>query len=932
MLVISKDKLPAQPEPELEQTTTVLFKWDSRDTAVDDRLAFPVGHSLLVQTTFPIDPDKPAPVFYDAYSGVKCDLIPVAYTKDGKADLHQLVCLHTLSLDDIVDEYTGQATFTTKPTLPKRDTGPLWLGTDLGEMEVTIPTPVGVTFTAKFRDAQKIKTWRNGNFVNETEWWGRSEGPNGELGPGVRWFIDRRADETIWVTIKPENTLFNPTKANLTQPDPTATGPLHFSSIDIQHNTPGLWLVYADGYAPSMRLDGNGGSLVRAENICGGSGPEQLLAAGHEDIFHFVLRSARSNTIKAKSVGAYVGYGIAKSGDYAVGKRRGYGVARYYGMDHTGSRVAHKHGTSVGRKNCITRDRKYTQTILQQITTGGRGNGFDIPSIGRFHPFSASNPIAAGQFQVELLPTGSYMGFAYRGYQARHRATMQRHPSGLVHAVTGKQVTIEDLVAANGNGKMPWNMVYRAADSQSEGWNNEPPCNLRASYYDAKLKHLYSNDIRRERALCYEGHPWNRPTTCSGEQARPMYASDIIEFGQHAGYRKYEGNHHARMTGTLEPLVWGANRGWAKHELAKEANYAKLRYSHVPLDMDGALGRMHGPYFLALGNMPHAIALCSRPGKAHMAGSGGRAMNRGDGMMLHLIAAGLRLAAPGDPVRESYGEWVGVLADLYDLVSNDYGVTTRTDANDYLANQPLATGYALLAYPASTYALGSTAFPLDTAIKALPNQHGVPRTPGAHWSHVQGFQICYCGYGVTDHLLAGVPTNTPEWNKLAKSVEFINSMYTHGRVPGESRPPSHTIVSQGSNGVLDPPGTGQPRNPDGTTRAVPWKFEQVAFTDPKAGGAPIRFTPDLNFRSLILMAQSTLVAQEAGNLALVGRLVRFLKEFAGAPTVQQATYSLFAGYNGEEAAYPPYFYEFMRCEYGAAIDVLEGVAAQHNLQ
>ena len=927
-------------DPPAEQTSTVLYKFSA-----EDHLAFPIGSEHLVHAPFALDPSKPKPVMYHPVTGERADIIEAAWDKYGQADMHQLVCMHT-----VADSGTS-IEFTTDPQVPKiEDSTPQFNAADMGDYTIHIPTTSGVEFTARLGDAIMRRVWRTGKWVDEREWFIRSTGPEGEKGPGVRWFVDRRADETIWLELFIENTVHTLTTESLRGTDPDATGEVFYSRIYHTGVPANHFVRMTEMEMPSA--DTPAGDIVRPENVMGGIGPEQLIPNGKAYAWSYVFRSSLSNTAKADSIGQYVGYGAPVAGTHTVYSAKGYSGNSGYGHDFSDPRINHEGHGAIGIDSTIARDRNWLATLKARILAGsahgGSGN-FVQERQGMYYPYGPRNIRDAGGEGIDLRGLGSLHGEGFRIAHLRYLFTLQRSAAGLTDPATGDQITQEDLVAANGGVTPLWNLSFRS-QMGSESWNHTLPCFARPGYTQQARFGSTSNTLAA-RAHAMELRPHNRPQTLATDDPDSLPDSmNDRRVGEKrnngsANHNEEDGDHESRVYGAWDPLAYGANRGFAKYLIVSKGVATQRFISRFGINTSADAQAMNGEYYRELGSMQFSIDVIVANGKTGNAGWGRVALNRGYGMHDYCVANGFRFSLPDSQARTNALLWVDKMAELGVVASTPYGVGMRNSAwspsgaLNFLANGSLASGFALQQYPASDFAMGATdmvgrtgAIPLDQSVYSLPGQYGIVSDPGYHCALTQTFQPGYKHMGGTATMLSMVRPETVTWDLLRVGVEFALSMYRHARVAGELVPPSMVMISEGPGGDLDAPGTGQGPWAGGALRPGAWKFDQQNFTDP-TNGIDFWFNPEWDHRQLVLMANCLQVCAEEGNQAELDELVQYVKDYAGVPagTVDDAINAFYGiggtrgeAYNGESGA-QPYQSEYKRVQFGAIIGTLRGL-------
>lgn len=890
---------------------------------------FAAGDKMLVAAPFAIDPGEAAPVFYHPVTGEKADLIPAAYTRDGDADLHQLVCQHTVNGSNHIE-------FTTHPVVPKVDPGAQFMDLDLDDWTIHIPTTSGVLFSARLGDGDLKRVWRAGNWVDEREFWVRSTGAGGEKGPSVRFFIDRRADHTIHPTIIIENSLANPLGAYLDGVDPDATGEIFYERAYFTGRPLGYQMFAVDGDLPSQ--DTANGVIVKPENVLGGSGPEQLWPMGAEYTWHFVLRSGAVSAAKALAISQYHGYGMALSGSYGIHTRRGFGASRYFGMDTTDSRINHGSYGLTGLASTMERERVQLE-LLQGQRLAGTGNSYPewvSPRVGMFHPYGVKDTVAEGGAGVDLYSIGAMVPDGYRQSQIRDQHISMRHFSGMVHAVTGDEVTPEDLVAANGNGKSPW-LITPRTQAEWEAWNHEKPCFIRPAYLSSPLYNQNGNDgVLPGRALGQDTHPWNSSSTGVDRNALPAAAQDM-RISEMAGtwdngYMHMDGDHRSRRYGCLETLAWGANRGYAKRKLIKEAVQCQHEQNRFELDTAFDAINKNNQHYAPVGNLQSMIDAITVSGLHQSGGTGGASMNRGNGMLSHMAAVGLRLSPPGSTYRTNYGAWLDKFAEALWEICTTYGCSARNDASGWLANGGAGLAQALQKFPGQDAELGPT--DLVNRTGAVPHDLTIQNTypesttsnPGYHVSLEQAFQPGMLHIGVADNLLAGAIPETLTYTRLKLSIKFFQFMWRYGRNAGQNRPCSHVIVSEGAGGVADMPGVGQGVGASGELQPGAWHFNPGVMT-PGPYGGPI-MTPDWDSRQLLLLCQSLMVNLEEGNSEDLNETLGWAFEFFGVQTglIEDLISAAMEDFSIQESdSSSPYLSEYTVVRHGAVAATLEGL-------
>lgn len=919
--------------PGVEKTTTVVY--------YNDPVAFGVGSQHLIQANIPVE--GKLPILYHPDTGQKCDLIPVTRTVYGNPDLYQVVVRHT-----VTDPNQNTITLTTEPTVEKVDTGPQFATVNMDNLTVAIATTAGVTFRGRLGDGILKKVWRTGNWVDEREIWVRSTGASGQKGPGIRFFIDRRADQTIKVQFIIENSCVVPTLSSLSNQDPESTGPIFYSQINFE-NIPSTWFVVQDEVEfPWSTTSSN--LIIKPENVLGGSGPEQMFPLGGEWGFGYTFRSSLSNTVKAKAIGSFVGYGYPKSGDYNVFTGRGYSAGRSFGLDISDSRIDYEVSAGTGLQATIGRDDAHLSYVKGLIATGSpEGAGQNSPffaqsRVGSYFPWGPTNLRDAGEAGVDLWGTGGLHGSGFRVSFLRLRLTMQRHYSGIVHGNTGDLISNEDLVAIKGIGLNPWQRTLRGGEVGSERWIGEAPCFIRKGYTtSAEFSAHAGGDEPAARAIGQDTHPWCQPATIGtantiNPDVRKIHTTEWADGGTYPPFapNKAEANHHARYFGAVEPLAYGANMGFAKFLAIREGVYFQHCYSRRAVDP--AFSAMNPVYFKAISSMQESINVITSNGKLNWAGfkeanRSSTSQNRGNGMLDHCVASAYRFSDPGSKYRTETDEWISKAVETFEKVATTYGATLRNDAFDSDANQPTATGFSIQLYPASDK-LGVTdmsnrqgAFPLDNLIRTLPLQEGITYETGQGFntSHVQTFQIGYRHFGMTDIALACIEPNTDLWNRIRNLTQkFTTYMFNYARRSGQPAPPSMVLITEGAGGVSDAPGTGQGPWPGGEVRPGEWYFDRNTII---ANG--VIFTTDWNFRCLITICNEMLMAFDSSDLVSVGQLYQFIKDFFGVPSgnVDSVVNLAFSQYNGESNV-QVYWNEYLRSQFGYVIGTLKGLKAK----
>lgn len=902
-------------------TSTVVFRTDPT--------AFTFGDQFLVQATIPVD-GKNIPDLYHPDTGERCDMLPVSRDVNGLADMHQLVCRHT-----VIDPNQNSIEFTTNPVVPKQFPTAQWDSEDFSNLTIQIHTTSSVVFSARLGDAMFRKTWRAGQFVDEREYFIRSTGASGQKGPGVRFFVDRQINRVVNIYFIIENTMWTPSVANLSAPDPDGTGEVFYSKITMANIPTNYFPVQMEIEQPSSNTPA--GEIVKPETLPGFTGPEQLMELGSENLYAFTFRHATVTTAKATAIGQFVGYGFPQSGTYNVYTGKGYGASRNYGVDFGAPGIDHEGTAGTGLASTLERDATQIAYLRSQIIGGGgQGAGnpfFNLPRSGSYYPYGPENIRDAGEAGVELFGLGSLHGEGFRIALLRLKHTMQRHSTGLCDPSTGEQVTMEQLVALKGIGLSPW-AQNRRTDSLSERWNNELPINLRQGYVDSPEWNTNgasgNSDIRPNRAIAQEGKAWNQPTklfegTTADDIPWEMQRRRQSEFKNFSRpHNKGDSDHQARYFGALDPLAYGANLGVAKHLIIKEGIYAQRAVSRY--SPDPAFDDMNGPYYKAVCSLQERIDMIVDNSKQNWAGYGdgtgsGTSLNRGSGMIAYCVANGYRFTASGSTYRNNTDAWISKYVEAYDLTVTPYGLGIRHDANSYQANGQDGQDFALQIYPASND-VGATdvgaksgAFPLDDNIVALPGQTGIVYETGSgyHLSCMQTFQPGYANHGVAALMLAAVQPGSANWTSLRKSVTFVEAMYDTARKPGQMRPPSVFPASMGSAGTADAPD------------ALPtqWYFNPAEFS-----GAGTRFNPEWDSRALFLMSEAMLIADAEGDAATLAKHYQYLKEFMDIPvgTTQNVIDAVYSPnhWNGESQA-QVYQSEYLRSRYGALLGVLNGL-------
>lgn len=923
--------------PAAEKTSTVVYKFDS-----EDALALPIGHEILIQATMPLAPKAAVPELCHPVSGERCDVIPMAWDATGQPDMFQIVSRH------VVDGTEPEITFTTQPAGGAVDPGIQYLDTGFGGVTFTKVTTSGVVFSLQVADMVQKRVWRTGNFCDEREFWGRMTGPLGEKGPGIRLFLDRRADWTALFTIFVENTLWTPTTANLTGVDQDQTGEvfydqLYFDGLPVNHHAVEMEIEEA-------HQDISIGTLVKPENTLEGSGNEHLLPIGAEYPHHFVVRRANVFSAAARSIGKHAGYGFPYAGDYHVGAARGYGSSRLPGMDFTDSRIDHEGYAGTGLANTLARDQAKVDALRSDIQNGiGNWQTFAQARNGYFFPYGFKNIVGVGGVDVNLWSLGSLHGTGFRISHISLTHFMQRHSSGIVNSINGDLITAEDLRDLNGNGKSPWGL-YKRAWSKSQKWNNAPPPFLRFSY----TQHPNYNDfgdtnIQSARAIAQEGHSWCFPSTRPDRNDLPSKAHEqrLAENSHQSGdpYIKPEADHQSRYFGFVNVLSYGANRGWAKYLAVKEGVYAQRCESRFELDSE--YSSMNGAYYRTSSSMQECINEINLQGKPNYGGSVAASgveetsRNRGDGMMAYCVADGFRFSDPntveGAAARGRAAAWLDKMAECYSLTLTTYGVGRRNDgtAVELVYDNPYSSSAGMLKYPLHDGPIGDTdiparegALPLDDLVydPNLPAGYGwVEDTgSGANFSLGQGFQACFLNGGVIAAFSAIAQPGSYAWTAMQCSLDFLPYMYQFARASGELRPFNWAIVSEGSGGVGDAPGVGQGPWPGGDIRPGSWKFNSEDY-DP---AVPYSIPHLLDNRQLLLMSQTMLAMHDSGDTAGLANMVQYAKDFAGTPAgdLDDLLDAMFGAtgtnYNGESIA-QKYQDEYRRCEFGSIISTVK---------
>lgn len=929
------------------ETSTVKYK------IAEDNQA---GDVLLVQTSFGVTPGAPLPIFYHPVTGLRADNNVVSRNKDGLPIWLQVSVPHTLAGGDIsTATTTGDAhtirygeleLVTISPGSPPVLEG--YWEEDLSGVKLTLETSDTVSpvlFEGTLGGSSEKRVWRTGTWVDERSYYVQLQGGGGELGPGLRLYVDRVLGKRARLTVEVANSTFKPLTTSLSAAGATDPGEQFAKHLKLSGLPVGVAATAHGASDNSMDLGNE--YLMKPEDITNpGGDPEQLLPLGVDNQWHVTLYDTGETRAveNAAAFGQCSGYATAVDGDYRLDARAGYGFGLTFGLNPdqlTG--LAYKDHTSAVRgadsfENLTLRDERFTQDMIYALQNDTEGDGvedaiFPHARSGMFRSYSYDVTAHAGGTEVNIVPDAGHNGWGFTHSMMRHKHTMMRDTATAIHPTTGAPLYPSDFVALNvaGGGKAPWEITFRGKDSH-EVWAHCPPCFQRGDSTTYSW-FPYSGSTKAARAIGQQDHAWNdsqvgadRNALNDGQQRRRIHEK-FSEFDM--SIVGGDGNHQARIFNAPYALAFSANMAFAKDWAIRQGVRGMTRSS--PYELDPAFDFLNSRFYTdnsASSSLWHVIDRLNTLGGKHEAGAHGTGMNRGHGMTYITVAAGFMLADPLDTkYRTESGPWLDVAAEAVWSTATGYGAMVKNDASHSQANQN--DGFAMLQYPAAldfgpaSIATRSGAIPIDHTIQALDLQVGLlgtQQTPGQHWAISQSFQTYYATYGVTSVMRAMAATGSAAWDWLKVCQNFPIYMWRYARKAGEDRHCNFIILNESAGGSGDLVGEGQGPWPGGEKRPGEWLFEVTPTYGPW-----VPFPKVIDDRCLPSMSVAVMAALEDGDTDTAIELTNHMIGWTGEATSAAAITSLTASISSEKAWLPWRDKEWAKSSHGSAISTIRGM-------
>lgn len=608
------------------------------------------------------------PTFYNRATGEACETFPHVYTHDG------LVCGVTVTgpidhtTDFVVDgKPWGRDVWTADvPDVPLANPFTAW-GLSLAGLAVRIHTPASVTFTATL-SGTPIEVDKAGTSMREEVHFARFLGNGGQLGPGLTVYARFRGDfEAAEIRLEIHNNLYHPQASTLFATDPDVVGELWFDSIDFL--TLPAQIVAAEEDRPCQ--DTAASQIVRDE------GAPQILPSGQVIAEDYVLYNAGTVTAaQARAIGRMTGIAGAIGGALGVHAFEWWGGAAAHLPRYDDPERAFL--GKVGREAFIAYEKSCADPVIAARLSGGTAGGgmqFGQNAVGWWHPYGTIAPGGGSGEEIFFASNGSFTREGFRLHRISAAHLRQRHPSHVVDPNTGHEVLLEDLVAAEGNGRTPYAMGFRT----------QGPAEI-SSWFPHFLRPGAAADLtlepqRAARYIAPEGKAWN------AVPSSPLYSNwkqqRCMEFTQQysAGYIPFEGDHHARYYHAFQALAFGAGYLWAKRNLRQES--AHFQRCAQPYRVTTQVGTdFNNPWFRDANSFPNTLEVLTNTGRLEW-GNGpanyGITRQRGWAHLGIVVGDALRLTPPSDPFRAITLAWCEAYADDLAAVCTPYGTGERYD-------------------------------------------------------------------------------------------------------------------------------------------------------------------------------------------------------------------------------------------------------------
>lgn len=614
------------------------------------------------------------PAVWNKATGEACEVFPVAYTEGSRVDWIQVVgpAFHTTDLDVDGIEY-GYETWTTEPPAnPLPSPFAAW-SVDMTGFAMRIETHAGVVFTATL-SGTPVETRLNGATMREERHFARFLGPAGEKGPGLTIWLRFLGDKPCAeMAVLIHNNLWRPTNQYLYQPDPDVTGEVWFDEINFL-TVPGF-LVACDGDAPHQD--------TAALKFVKDAGKPQLIPNGQSIMEHYILYNGGGMTsAEAQAKGRMMMSGGAIGGGLAAHMEPGWGPESQTLPDHAHAQRSYPQNnpTYFGRRAFLA----YRRTVHSQMDsdrkngTGNSGYEFSSPAYGYWHAWGVRAMGAGSGERVFFSYTGDLTNYGFRECRMGATYGVQRAPTSIVNPDTGDEVTMEDLVAASGDGKCPWVFTFRAQGiAEMSSWC---PHWYRPSQKDDPNKLYY---ITKARYIGQDGYSWNQ------EPADPLFPlfklqrcleEPLAGDDNYGGtWQAPEGDHSGRHWHPMHCLAWGQNYGWAMHLIRIEGLHMQRACQRFAMSSNPPSG-FNNVFFIDSVNYPRVAQ--RMVGREEWGGYDNMTRQRGHAMALKAVVAMLRLMDPDDPRRANCEAWVLAWSRDAALVCTRYGVGETFDHNN----------------------------------------------------------------------------------------------------------------------------------------------------------------------------------------------------------------------------------------------------------
>lgn len=881
-----------------ESVTLTIFEPLTGDTIVEWETDGALGpeEEILVSFVTGIDPlpppaivfPLPDPIIPFFVNDVPCDVFPASINRDGLVDSVQVVG---------PAPNTGQAIFTVGSDNPQAINGIQYTDVDLGGMRVVTRASNEEDFIAEYPPpgaAGFVRFERRGRYwLEEDTRFSRMLSPNPlERGPGVTWNVDRRPG-CILLNLIIHNNLYTPDAATLHATDDVASSTFWFESMELAGIPAGFGVVEAEVADNSQDLNRTVGGqprpwIVRPEpdGVLPGINGNHAQPAGCNFMRRWVLYDTSVWTREeAREFGRLAGYACAVAGDNAVSARPFYGPNVTFVPDQLSPRrqfAPQGQNVLIGRAASIAYER---QLLLPQIAavqnnTVSFSAGHEVPRSGYWFPFGSPRFASSGGNGITPIYDANWTRSGWRFAALRAEFNFQRAPIGVVSEfplpsspLVGQQVQAEDLVAANGGEFFPYDHnPFPAAPSQIEFW------------FLHWQRSTFPGNGGLDTRITNESRVFNNPRIVNGNEVRRLTEQRIFQFDRLSGQavEPPETAHYTRLDGRLEALAFGANIGWARHQLRMSGAHIRRVYTrhkhNTPQGFNNGFNRNN--YDMQFFRTDYVTGMMTDG--VDRTGWGIFMWERSRGNSFRANALEARLLRNDEKVKEYIQLWGEEASRSLEAAVTSYGCgDSFFKFNSFFFDNDSALGNDDGNFPESIERWG-VHDPVNRT-GALPGNIPGNDVPDQDWRAHQSWMDFFLSLGVQMAASSISGTSGPQYDRMRRSTEnIVTAMWREfpngARNPGDPLPPAYDISSTGSSRSMDPP------------LLIPhaWRFTLVGGTQ--------NFPEFLDERAMLSYTWAWRQAREAGDTALGDELRGYIAMFFGLPTTATSEQILDAAY------------------------------------